>query len=66
MTKREDLKPCPFCGGEKIGALMPTEEKLQFAVFCSDCGASSRIFTSKCFAERDRDWETDTASNPRA
>ena len=42
-----NLKPCPFCGGEKVG--MATESnKIVFGMFkfiaCKDCGASSRRY----------------------
>lgn len=53
MIDKEDLnalKPCPFCGGEELSVCDsdeqdPTEDDLQFYVFCTCCGTCSAPHT---------------------
>ena len=42
----EELKPCPFCGGEDIEEI--SNWPLSWAKFCVDCGGEGpSAFTSK-------------------
>ena len=39
ITMEEELKPCPFCGGEAKSTEEINKEYLRFSITCS-CGAS--------------------------
>ena len=47
----EELKPCPFCGGEGVAYLVPDYPKKigpRYSVICNGCGASvTTIFQYK-------------------
>jgi Lar family restriction alleviation protein len=45
LEYKEELKPCPFCGGEKISTLVlhGAERKLR----CNECGAQTAVFTDE-------------------
>ena len=38
-----ELKPCPFCGGNSIGAEISYEEK-NFRIYCCDCIAEMVLY----------------------
>lgn len=45
LKYEEEIKPCPFCGGEKISTLVlhGAERKLR----CNECGAQTAVFTDE-------------------
>ena len=40
----QELKPCPFCGGE--GIVDPHDNDTWCTITCEDCDASSGVFSS--------------------
>lgn len=39
MEAREELKPCPFCGGKAFGEYI---NEYDYGIVCRDCGAMSK------------------------
>jgi Lar family restriction alleviation protein len=61
--KAPELKPCPFCGGCKIGFAISKGSRGypdQYDVCCDDCGASTDLFHEKIQAVEK--WNTRAAS----
>ena len=47
-SDKETLKPCPFCGSNKVQLYVcPNEVKTAYVVQCIDCGASSAYMHSR-------------------
>ncbi len=39
----EDLKPCPFCGGDAIRRAIKYEDGLAFHIICRVCGVQTDV-----------------------
>ena len=50
-----ELKPCPFCGGNKVSYIATEEQNYEDHtegfIWCSGCGFSSDIFLDLMFAK---------------
>lgn len=56
----DELKPCPFCGGEaELVDISSGTGKAQFAVVCGACGASSKAY--KPFGNYKRSWHKEAS-----
>ena len=47
-AEEEKPLPCPFCGGECVAH--HDDERVGYAVFCLECKANSRAYTTKADA----------------
>lgn len=58
----ENLKPCPFCGGEAklyAGKINFYPYDHRFRVWCSKCNAMSNLFRTKDEALASWNWRVD-------
>lgn len=63
----DELKPCPFCGGEaKKGSLSGDEQN--WMIWCRDCGipSSEMGVSGETFEDMTEAWNTRTALQSRA
>lgn len=50
QKNKSKLKPCPFCGGRAIGGISSRNGFTFYQVFCTDCGCSTKEYSSKDMA----------------
>ena len=52
----DELKPCPFCGGEAETWCQPGKHGLFVFVKCDICGAQTRVRSAEDFDDDDEFW----------